>query len=318
MWFKKYGWKENPFLVRHNINLVALEKEKQRLVDYVNSGTICFVVGDSGVGKTSLLKWIENNMKKFKVNYINAEGLPEFFNLKSKIKKSWFKPALLLVDEGQLCDEAMRSELKLLWDMGVVKSVVIAQTNERLHEYSISFKSRVGKRFLRIQGLDPECAFELIERRTNTKNPFTENIVEMIVEDAKTNPRKILENCEYLCIELQDKEEITENDVKIALKKKREEELFDLIKLDEPKLPDNLTPIENDKLKDFSPMQRKIIRILLEGNRSAKQLASILNSTEGSVGKQLSKLGELKVVITVNHRRPKVYGLEGCFKTELN
>jgi len=255
MWYKNYGWNENPFLIKHNTNIVGLDKEKKRLVDYVASGNICFVVGKSGVGKTSLLKWLQNNLKSFKVNYINAEALPEFFSLKKMIKKGWFKPTVLLLDEAQLCDETVRTELKLLFDTEVVKSIVIAQTNERLNEYNESFKSRVGKRFIRLDKLNTEDVIDLVRIRAGENNPFTEEMIKVIAEDANYNPRKILENCEYICIELQhDKDQFSTDIIKKLLKKKAEEELFDLVKLEEPTLPDNLMPIDEEKLKGFSPM----------------------------------------------------------------
>ncbi|RME54793.1 hypothetical protein D6777_02635 [Candidatus Woesearchaeota archaeon] len=319
MWYEKYGWNENPFLIKYNTNLVGLENEKQKLKDFVVSGNICFVVGDSGVGKTSLLKWLQRNLKSFKINYINAEALPEFFSLKKQIKKGWFKPTLLMLDEAQLCDEIVRSEIKVLYDTGVVKSVVIAQTNEKLNDYNVSFKSRVGKRFVRLEKLTLQDVIDLINIRTKNKHPFTNEMIKCIAEDADYNPRKVLENCEYICIELQNSQaQFNDEIVKKILKKKAEEDLFDLVKLEEPVLPDNLMPIDDAKLDGFSPMQKRIITILLEGNRTAKQLAIILNSTEGSVGKQLSKLAELNAVTIVNHRRPKVYGLKKEFKSTLN
>ena len=77
-------------------------------------------------------------------------------------------------------------------------------------------------------------------------------------------------------------------------------------------------PINDKKLEGYSPMQKRMVILLLEGNRTAKQLAEILNTTEGSIGKQLSSLAEKQVVFIVNNRRPKVYGLTEDFKGSLN
>ncbi|MEA3378515.1 MAG: AAA family ATPase [Nanoarchaeota archaeon] len=316
MWYKKYGWKENPFFIKYNTDIVGFDNEKDKILDYVNSGDICIVIGRPGVGKTSLLKWLQKKLKRYKVFYLSAEGLPEFYSLSKNIKKSFFKKNVLLLDEAQLSDENLKMELKMLWDTNVLKSVVIAQTHEGIKNYSESFKERVGKRVLRLRGINSKSAFELINRRTKDKNPFDENMVKLITDDAKQNPRRILENCELLCIELQN-EELKQNQIKEILKNKKTEELFDLIKLEEPKIPDNLMPIDEEKLKDFSPMQKRLIMVLLEGHRTTKQLSKILNSSEGSVGKQLSKLAEKAVVIIINHRRPKVYGLAKNFKAEI-
>ncbi len=317
MWYELYGWKTNPFIVKYSTDLVGFNREKQRLLDYVDSGDICIITGDSGAGKTSLLKWLEKEGKQFKINYVNAEGLPEFYSLRKKIRKGWFKPTVLLLDEAQLCDDSIRSELKLLWDSNVLKSVVIAQTNEGMHNYSESFKSRVGKRYLPLKSMDINVAKELISRRTEDKHPFSNEMIAKIVEDAKNNPRKILENCEYICIEMQGSE-IKMEDVERMLRKKKEDELMEMVRLEEPKIPDNIMPINDERLNNFSPMQKRLVMILLEGNRTAKQLSAILDTTEGSVGKQLSMLAETGIVVTVNHRRPKVYGLSQQFKTDFN
>ena len=55
-----------------------------------------------------------------------------------------------------------------------------------------------------------------------------------------------------------------------------------------------------------------------EGNRTAGQLAKILNTSEGSVGKQISLLADRRVVKVVNHRRPKVYGLSDEFRKDIS
>ncbi len=317
MWYKKYNWNKNPFLIKFSTELVDREKEKTRILDYVNSGDICIVTGDSGVGKTSLLKWLQKQLRRYKVHYINAEGLNEFFSIQRKIGKFIIRKPVVLVDEAQYCDENFMKELKLLYDDNTIKSVVIAQTEKSIHDYVDSFKSRVGKRTIKLTGITPKKALELISIRTKDQHPFDEKTIKIVVDDARKNPRKILENCELLCIELQHKE-FTPKNIKQVLDYKNKEDLFNIVKLEKPTIPNNLMPISNKKLNCFSPMQKKLILILLEGNRTAKQLSIILNSSEGSVGKQISKLNEKKIVKTMNHRRPKIYGLTDDFKNELN
>jgi len=207
-------------------------------------------------------------------------------------------------------------ERKNLWDHNRIKSVVIAQIGENL-AFPDSMKNRIGNRVLRLTGLDYGIAKSLIGLRTNDNHPFTDEIIKLIVDEAKHNPRKILENCEQLCIGLQDSK-ITPSTAKTVLTKRKAELLMELEKLEEPaSLPDNLIPIDDKKLKKFSPMQKRMVILLLEGNRTAKQIAQILNTSEGSVGKQLSTLTEKSVVSIVNHRRPKVYGLHKDFKSDL-
>ncbi|MBU2589982.1 MAG: AAA family ATPase [Nanoarchaeota archaeon] len=317
MWYKDYGWKQNPFSVKHQTALLGLDNEKKLVLEYVNSGDICLVTGKPGVGKTSMLKWLKRKFGwKYKIVYFNAEDLDESFKLAKKIGKKIFRPRILLLDEAHNCDDMFTKELKNLWDHNRIKSVVIAQIGETL-SFPDSLKSRIGNRVIRLTGLHYPIAKALIDLRTENKNPFSDKIIELMVDEAKHNPRKILEHCEQLCIGLQG-QDLTLEAAKGVLTKRKAELLMDLAKLEEPtSLPDNLMPIDDKKLSQFSPMQKRMILLLFDGNRTAKQLAQILNSSEGSVGKQLSTLTEQSVVKVVNHRRPKVYGLHSDFKTEL-
>ncbi len=319
MWYKKFGWKKNPFIIKSSSEIIGLNKERQFLLNYVNSNDICLILGQPGVGKTSLLQWIRKQKGLLTKNiYLNAENIDEDFNLKRKVGFPIIRKRILLLDESHNCDEQFMKELKNLWDSNKLHSVVITQIGKNLDFYPASMKSRIGHRILDLKGMDYELANELIKKRTNNNHPFQKETIKLIVDEAKNNPRKILELCEYLCIALQGKKEITVEDAKPLLLQKRADDLMELSKLEEPKeVPSNLIPIDNKKLSKYSPMQQKIILLLLEGNMTTRQLAKILNTSEGSVGKQISTLTEFKVINIINHRRPKLYGLSSDFINEI-
>ena len=71
MWYLSYGWKSNPFFIKPNPDIINFEKEKEQLVNFITSGDICFLIGEPGIGKTSLLKWLENNVKNHFIVYLN-------------------------------------------------------------------------------------------------------------------------------------------------------------------------------------------------------------------------------------------------------
>lgn len=317
MWYKNYNWKINPFIVKFSKDLVGLEKEKQSLMDYIHSGDFSIITAPPGLGKTSLLQWVKKNLGlKYKVQYLNMESVNECDAFKKNIKSSLFRKKVLLLDEAQLCNEEHLREIKSLWDNDKIMSVVLAQTTSNLGDYSESIKNRIGKRLIKLKPLDLDNIKKLIELRTENKHPFNDEMIDIIAKDAKHNPRKVLENCELVCIELNGYR-VDPESVKKVLTYKKMDDMSDLISLELPELPDNLMPINDDKIKGFSPMQKRIIRILLEGNRSTKQMAHILNTSSGSVGKQLSNLIEAGAVKVANHRRPKVYTLKEDFKADL-
>jgi len=143
-----------------------------------------------------------------------------------------------------------------------------------------------------------------------------------MAEKADYVPRRFLELCEIAYTQI-DKKEIKEEDIDNLLNKLEEELLVgEPLRLEEPTKgkpkANALFPIEKvDKAEKLSPMQKKIAKVLIEDRRTTKQLAKILNTSEGSVGKQLSQLVRLKVVGVVNERRPKLYGILQSFKDNL-
>ncbi len=317
MWYRSYNWSKNPFNAKFNTKLIGYESQKLLLTDYISSGDICVLTGEAGTGKTSLLKWIQKTAKGHRIKYLSAEGLDEHFNLK-KFTRSLIsqKKTVLLLDEAQFCDETLRMQLKTLWDGGHIKSAIITQPNAELANFSQSVQSRIGNRVVKLKKMDPTTAKELIDLRTEGQNTFTNEMIEEIAKASNNNPRKILENCESICIALKGKN-LTLKAIKEILEQKKRETLMNLEILDEPTVPENLSPINKKNLKEFSPMQQKLINLLFESDRTTRHLAKILNSSEGSVGKQLSNLVEKNVATIINHRRPKLYGLQPSFKSKI-
>lgn len=320
MWFEKYGWKENPFTIKLNTNLVGLEEEKKRLIQYVHSGDICFLTGLHGTGKSSLLRWLQTNLKKHTVIYIDAEEIKNFlgdlFRLEDYMKhhrtrwqrfigRKYPKNITILLDEAQATEKELLDALKLHWGDGNIKSIIITQVSPNLDRFSESFKHRIGERVITINKMNKSEIFELVNLRTNLKNPFEERAIELIAEKSDYIPRKVLENCELVCIATKDPEKITLKEVEEILEKHPK------IGLEEKKVMTDLkeTKVEQREIKKFSPMQQKIVDLLSKSNRTTQEIANILNTSEGSVGKQLSKLSKANIVKIVNHKRPKIYNL---------
>ncbi len=229
MWHKKYGWKHNPFSIRVNPDIfVGLGNERKRLASYVEGGNIVLIVGGRGVGKTSLLKWLDNRLKKHTCFYLNAEEVKEGFNIeeflianKSFLRK-YPKRAVLLVDESQRIGDWFRVEAQSLWERGIIKSLVLvhdglASDGESFEGFSPNLKNRIGDRIVHLKKLNKEDAYDLIRIRCGKKNPFDELAMDEIIKRSNGNPRKVLENCEKVCIE-SDKEKISKYEVEKILK----------------------------------------------------------------------------------------------------
>lgn len=230
MWYKKYGWKENPFSVKPNSELVGIGKEKKKILDFVDSGTICFLTGQAGTGKSSLLKWIQHNVKKQTPVYIDGEHMcGELFDLGEYLKQhkslwesvlgyEYPKSVVVLLDEAHATEDRVKKALKLYWDHDYIKSLVITQIKP-LTNFTSSVKNRIGNRMIRLDKLDKKNIHDLIGLRTKGKNPFTKEAVNLIAKKSDYIPRRFLENCEAVCIAA-DKKRIEVSDVQEVLGKK--------------------------------------------------------------------------------------------------
>lgn len=229
MWYKKYGWRNNPFSIRVNPSIfVGLGDARKKLASYVEGGNIVLIVGGRGVGKTSLLKWLENRLKKHTCFYLNAEEIKDGFNIEELLKdnksflRKYPKRAVLLVDESQRIGELFRVEAQSLWEKGIIKSLVLvhdglANDSNGFENFSVNLKNRIGNRILNLKKLSKEDAYDLIRIRCGRNNPFDELAMDSIIKKSDGNPRRILENCENVCIE-SDKEKISKYEVEKILK----------------------------------------------------------------------------------------------------
>jgi len=298
MWYKSYGWKSNPFSIKPSPDIVNFEKEKELLINYIAGGNVCFLVGEPGTGKTSLLKWLELNLRNHFLVYLNIETIDNNFSIgkflynHTKFSRRLFglehpKNTVFLLDESKKINEDLKYALKLHYDENHVKSIVFSQPGNE-PEIPVGFTHRTGNRIIKLNKLNEESAFELVKKRCGKLCPFTEGAINLIIDKSGYVPRRILENCETVCMNIKGKKEITINDVQVALNIRREE-----------KSKENL----------LSPMEENILIILKESTKTAQELAELLKTTEGSVGKQLSKLMQKNKVKIISDKRPKIYGL---------
>ncbi len=334
MWFRAYDWEDNPFSIKPNVRLVGLEREEELLAHHLTSGNICLLTGNTGTGKTSLLKKIKHGLGGQKAAYLNAEELDEFFDINKHLMKErrfldkllFRRPrgVLLLMDEGHASDEALNNRIKTLYDEGVLKGVVMAQTKPPF-DYSDSFKHRIGNRIVRMRKLGDEQAHELVRLRTAGRHPFHEDTIRAMARRVDYNPRKLLEACELVAMHLAPR--FKSGELKQILPDTAEEVLAELednffeeepYRLSQPSLEPGVLDLEQVDDLAFSPMQKRLLKLLTEGNRTAGQLAKILSTSEGSVGKQISLLADRRAVKVVNHRRPKVYGLSDEFRKDIS
>ncbi|MCG2718392.1 MAG: ATP-binding protein [Nanoarchaeota archaeon] len=229
MWYKKYGWNENPFSIKPVFDkLVGAAEKRKKLLDFVHAGNICFLNGPAGVGKSSTLKWLQYNLKGYTPIYIDSEHLEDDFDLAEYMKgyrtfwevimgHEYPKSAVILLDEAHATEKKMKRALKLYWDHDYIKSIVITQIPD-LKNFDSSVRNRIGDRVIKLDKMEKKLVHDMINHRANDNHPFTKEAVELIAKKSKHIPRKILENCERVCIDMKGKSKVDASDVRKALK----------------------------------------------------------------------------------------------------
>lgn len=307
---------KNPFSIKANPKVIGLEKQKKFLIQYIENGDVCFLTGPTGVGKSSLLLWIKNNLNLYNVFYIDAADIEKSFGIKEFLKNSrrgfdrfraYPKNTVVLLDESQDCDYELQKALKLHWDHGHIKSIVITQINQNLKNFSDSFKDRIGKRVVELDKLNKFDAINLINLRLRNKKLFDEKAIEKIIKIADYIPRKILEFCELVYLKNKDKKKIELIDVKKVLREKNrkierkskqstENQINKLQESNEirgtPKLTPGLTP-------RLTLLQKKIIRDLDKG-KIAEEIAKDFGMSLEKIKEELDNLQKLNMITIQN------------------
>lgn len=322
----------NLFDSKPDGNVVGLEEEKRKIAEYIKHGGVCFLTGPSGIGKTSLVKWVESTLKEHRIVYIDAKGMEDTFNLQKHLLRQgnflmrlfriYPKNMVVIIDEAQETSKRFIDVLQSMWDSNVVKSIIIVQISPNLKNFPESFVNRIGDRVIRLKRADFELVRKILEARTEGKQVFDFKALELIAKKSGFIPRNILQKCEVISTELNQSEEIGLQDVKHIIDKKEEEELEQAADMDifDPRRTEVKTEVflsfdKIDNSKDFTDGQKVVIKLLSEGKKTANQLSTILNSPLSNVTKVLDDLARKDAVNCSG--KPKTFELSDSFKKEM-
>jgi predicted AAA+ superfamily ATPase len=287
VWYQRYGWEKNPFDLKPMPDFVSgFEDIRSEIMEYIKSGSCCLLTGKDGMGKTSILKWLEKYaLEEGTSIYINTAGMKqeeieqldidklirEKIGILGKVLQKG-KEVVLLVDEAQTLPSMVGKAIKRNFEDRMIKSAVLASPTGELENLRESLLGLIGRRRVRIRPMTKEEAIDMIRRRIGYKNPFGPGSLELIVEKAEFMPKNILEACELLAKE--NKEPfITKYFVEMYFGE-------GAIKPDKEKF-----------LESLSPLQRKIVNILAENNSRPIEIATRLSKPTKTITAQLAYLG---------------------------
>ncbi len=330
-WYEKLNFDENPLDARPNSNLAGLEEEAERLNSHIEKEELCFLNGLTGSGKTSLLLKVQNELKRYKFIYLDAQDLPKDFNLEEELKeqRNFFdrlafrqfprKKPVLLIDEFQSTNPNLILEARGKWESQdrKIKAVVIAQISKYLKNVSESFKDRLGNRIITLKPLDDFDMKKILEIRLYNKKTdfnhikkFDENAVDLIIKVADGNARRLLEYTDMVF----DFHHRSFHDINPVVKKNTYHINYHAVKeilerngINVIDFQKEIPERKNAHFEDiFSPLQQRILEFLYEFDRvTVKGIAKKLKIAESTAQKSISALKKQNAVIVAGIKRKR-------------
>jgi len=290
--FSKWGWKENPFVLRIDPKLfVGYEEQVKAALKHIeNKHKIALITGRTGAGKTTFLKWVEMNYDASKLYLSKPPQKPEEFvslftdlfgfsfweRLLRRKPNLYSLPAYInkklkgnhlvfLLDEVHEANRDVLEWLRVLTDQIDNVSLVMAAMpiiEEKLSDLE-TLKQRITTRIALIS-LDKSETRELIKKRIeNVKGrgilPFTDDALDRIYKRTGGFPREVLKLCDRLVNSALEK-----NLDVITLKDIEEHKEIELpkVRLEEPVVTFMPKPPSGEQLRNLPYKQRKILELL--------------------------------------------------------
>jgi predicted AAA+ superfamily ATPase len=207
-WFEKLDFDEDPFTVNPTkfLNaLVGLDEAVKEIVYRINAGSLLVIVGEDGLGKTTLLmKAAKVFGGRGKVAYVDCAQLDKKLNIThilqekygiwGKILNKKPKNMILLLDNVQNISKVNNERLKYYFDQGYLKSIVFATTSFARAHFSDSLKDRVGERIVRLEKLKEGDASEVVRQRIGESDLINDELATEILKLSSYNPKIFLGN----------------------------------------------------------------------------------------------------------------------------
>ncbi|MBW2970538.1 AAA family ATPase [Candidatus Woesearchaeota archaeon] len=231
-WYEELYFDENPFDTnpkRFADKLVGLHDVLDELFYRVSAGSIVFIEGKDGFGKSSLL-W--NIIKKYKgkgkIIYVDCSAISYDLNIEKllinsqglggRLLRKMPQGMILLLDNVNELSKTNTERVKFFFDQGYLRSVIM--TGEALGKLKLSpsLVERIGKRIIKLKELDQHQAVALVRHRIEDSEMIDDELIQEVFKRSDKNPRKLLENLEKLFMHAveRNEEKLTKEHLKIT------------------------------------------------------------------------------------------------------
>lgn len=208
MWWRKLGFYTNPFTIKpapFDNKVFGQDKILEDLYYKIPAGTMSFIEGKLGTGKTTILKNLISRFRgRGKVIYFSCNRIDNELNIEDLLKGKYGfwgklfgmmpKEMIVLLDEAQQLSAVNTERIKYFFDQGNIKSVILTGTdygNTNLHE---SVKERIGHDGLfKINELTDEQAVAFVRNRIGNTSLVNDDIIKRLWHLSGRNPRRMLQ-----------------------------------------------------------------------------------------------------------------------------
>lgn len=213
VWYNQIGFYNNPFSIKpasfHN-EILGNDDCIGAIIDKIKSGSVVFIEGDYGMGKTTMLRKIikEFGGKKRLIYYscnrkegdLNTDDLlKDSVGFFAKLFGLKVNDPILLLDEAQDLSEQDLNVIAEKFNSGVFKSIIMVSKDYKKMETNESFKKLFDKNVVKLKPLNENDAIGFIRRRIGNIKLLSDDTIKKIYKKSNNNPREFLKNCEEIC-----------------------------------------------------------------------------------------------------------------------
>lgn len=208
-WFEEFGFDENPFDASPEFSAkssVGLEKPLSEIEYYISSGSMVFVEGPPGSGKSVLLAKLSDMLGGRAVWVDASQGE---IDLRSVVRsKTSFlgrifgtgpKNLVLMADNSSYLPAATLELLKYYYDNNQFGAVILAGPSIRTARLSASVLDRIGNRIVSLAPLTEDEAVLIVRQRLGSSSILGDELVRKIYKLSGKNAKRLLQLCENAC-----------------------------------------------------------------------------------------------------------------------
>jgi len=233
-WYNQLGFYNNPFSIKPAVfhdEILGDNGVVDEVLDRIRSGSVLFIDGEYGAGKTTILKRIIHEFGgKRKVVYYSCNRSENGLDVErlSKGGRNFFekmfgsdcKNMILLLDEVQDLGEKDCESLYGGFSDKIFKSIVLVGKDfKKVNFGNNGLKKLVGSNVIKMKKFDNEGAIEFVRKRIGNLRILSDDAIKLLNKKSEGNPRRLLKNCEEVCkYALENfEDEVTEEIVKKVL-----------------------------------------------------------------------------------------------------